>query len=168
MLLLYTVLLTVTYSYKYRSPYFHYVTLDETISRYGNLDFSIISTKLIHFWKSLVRNRDTDMSFPKVYQLCRNDGELNIFQCIVQKSQFSASFHEWYALLHNWMLIISNKWNSSLKLTWEDFQQHTDADIFMISTEQNFHHFSQVDTLLDKSYLYPCFEHVFSKSVSTL
>jgi hypothetical protein len=41
------------------------------------------------------------MSFPKVYQLCRNDEEINIFQRIVQKSQFNASFHEWDALLHN-------------------------------------------------------------------
>jgi hypothetical protein len=39
-----------------------------------NIDFFIISTKLIHFWKRHVRNRDIDMTFPKVYQLCRIDG----------------------------------------------------------------------------------------------
>jgi len=39
-----------------------------------NIASSIISTKLIHFWKRHAQNRDIDMTCPKVYQLWRNDG----------------------------------------------------------------------------------------------
>jgi hypothetical protein len=43
-----------------------------------NIDFSIISTKLIHFWKRHICIPVSNKPFPKVYQLCRNDGEIKL------------------------------------------------------------------------------------------